>query len=539
MASKLSWAALGVAAAAVAVGVGEIVAGVLGATSIVAGVGALIISLQPPGGKDLMVELFGTNDKLVLEIGVFAGAMFAGAVLGLLARRDRRIAYAGFVAFGLVGVRPDPPGSPRGSDCGVADRRQCRDRRPGDARLAGADAGWQARDGQGGCDSRVDAAPRLPGHCRDFRRRRWRARRGRPLHRQPGTADRPAARRVDALPDTAADSRRAPTSGSTGLSPIVVPNDDFYRIDTRLTIPHIQPANWNVRIFGMVDREVTLTYDDLVAMPTMERYVTIACVSNEVGGRLVGNAKWTGVSLNSVLDMAGVQQGATQVVGRSYDGWTSGFPTQHLSGAGQDAMIVLKMNGETLPAPHGFPARLIVPGLYGFVSATKWLTEIELTTLEAFDAYWVPLGWAKQAPILTQSRIDLPRSGGVSAGQVQVGGVAWAPTRGISKVEVALENGNWQECELSVPLSDYSWVQWRAMVDVPAGNHQLQVRATDGTGMTQSAERTLARARRRPRLPHGQHQRLVGAFAPGFLIRKPSPSLRLDDPRFRVIRERP
>ncbi len=489
MASKLTWAAMGVAAAAVAVGVGEIVAGVLGATSIVAGVGALIISFQPPGGKDLMVELFGTNDKLVLEIGVFAGAMFAGAVLGLLARRDRRIAYGGFVAFGLVAfglILQDPL-----EDLVAAVLTA------GSAVIAGLGMlAWLAPTIEGDrAASDVDASPvSMPRRAFLGIAATFVAVGGvlAVVGRFIGSQE-PL---TGPLPDVSTPSQTLPPVpagadfGLDGLSPIVVPNDDFYRIDTRLTIPHIQPANWNVRIFGMVDREVTLTYDDLVAMPTMERYVTIACVSNEVGGRLVGNAAWTGVSLNSVLDMAGVQQGATQVVGRSYDGWTSGFPTQHLSGAGQDAMIVLKMNGETLPAPHGFPARLIVPGLYGFVSATKWLTEIELTTLEAFDAYWVPLGWAKQAPILTQSRIDLPRSGGVSAGQVQVGGVAWAPTRGISKVEVALEDGNWQDCELSVPLSDYSWVQWRTMLDVPAGNHQLQVRATDGTGMTQSAERT-------------------------------------------------
>ena len=160
----------------------------------------------------------------------------------------------------------------------------------------------------------------------------------------------------------------------------------------------------------MVDKEVTLTFDDLMELPLIERYVTIACVSNEVGGNLVGNAKWTGVRLSDVLDMAGVQPGATQLVPRSVDGWTAGFPTSWLTDPAhpRDAMIAVKMNDEPLPAEHGFPARLIVPGLYGYVSATKWLAELELTTLEAIDAYWVPRGWAKEAPILTQSRIDVP-----------------------------------------------------------------------------------------------------------------------------------
>jgi DMSO/TMAO reductase YedYZ molybdopterin-dependent catalytic subunit len=275
-----------------------------------------------------------------------------------------------------------------------------------------------------------------------------------------------------------------------GLTPIVVPNEDFYRIDTALTVPRIDAATWSLRIHGMVEREVTLTYSDLIQMRLYERYITIACVSNEVGGYLVGNAKWTGVSLASVLERAGVKPEATQLVGRSYS-WTAGFPTAHLAGAGSEAMIALQMNGAPLPAEHGFPARLIVPGLYGYVSATKWLTDIELTTLEAFDAYWVPLGWAKEAPILTQSRIDLPRhNSSVTAGSVSVAGVAWAPTRQISGVEVQVDDGAWLPAQLSVPLSHYSWVQWRVTADLAAGGHTIRVRATDGTGATQAIERT-------------------------------------------------
>jgi DMSO/TMAO reductase YedYZ molybdopterin-dependent catalytic subunit len=277
-----------------------------------------------------------------------------------------------------------------------------------------------------------------------------------------------------------------------GLTPIVVSNDDFYQIDTRLGTPRIDASTWTLRITGMVDHALTFNYAQLAAMPLVEQYVTIACVSNEVGGRLVGNAKWTGVSLNSLLAMAGVQPGATQVVGRSYDGWTSGFPTAHLSGAGKDAMVVLLMNGEALPARHGYPARMIVPGLYGYVSATKWVTEIELTTLEAVNAYWVNLGWAKEGPILTQSRIDLPRSGASSPnGSIQFAGVAWAPTRGISRVEIDLDNaGNWQEAKLSSPLSNYAWVQWQTSLSVPAGSHSVRVRATDGTGAVQDERST-------------------------------------------------
>ena len=190
-----------------------------------------------------------------------------------------------------------------------------------------------------------------------------------------------------------------------------MPNDRFYRIDTALLAPVVDTASWSLRIYGMVDRETTLTYEDLIGLPMFEQYVTISCVSNEVGGDLVGNAKWTGVRLREVLAIAGVQAGATQLIGGSVDGWTAGMPTAWVMDPAREPMIAVKMNDEPLPVIHGFPARLIIPGLYGYVSATKWLSELELTTLEAFDGYWVPLGWAKEAPILTQSRIDTPRCG--------------------------------------------------------------------------------------------------------------------------------
>ena len=202
------------------------------------------------------------------------------------------------------------------------------------------------------------------------------------------------------------------------LTPIVMPNDRFYRIDTSLLTPVVDTAGWTLRIHGMVDRETVLTWEELIGLPMFEQYVTISCVSNEVGGRLVGNAKWTGIRLRDVLEMAGVQAGADQLVGRSVDGWTAGMPTAWVMDPAREPMIAVKMNDEALPPAHGYPARLIVPGLYGYVSATKWLKELELTTLEAFDAYWVPLGWAKEGPILTQSRIDTPRGGQVPAGQV-------------------------------------------------------------------------------------------------------------------------
>jgi DMSO/TMAO reductase YedYZ molybdopterin-dependent catalytic subunit len=282
-----------------------------------------------------------------------------------------------------------------------------------------------------------------------------------------------------AAPLTAANSIEVP-----GITPLVVPNGDFYRIDTALLVPNVDVETWSVSVTGMVDRPLTFTYDEVLAMPLFEQYVTIACVSNEVGGGLVGNAKWTGVRLREVLDIAGVSSSASQLVGRSVDGFTAGMPTAWIMDPAREPMIAVRMNDEPLPPSHGYPARLIVPGLYGYVSATKWLTELELTTMDDFDGYWVPLGWAKEAPILTQARIDTPRGGSVTAGRVPIAGIAWAPDRGIARVEVAID-GEWRDAQLSTPISDATWVQWVAAWDATPGRHVITVRATDGTGELQ------------------------------------------------------
>ncbi|MGZ3586574.1 MAG: molybdopterin-dependent oxidoreductase, partial [Candidatus Limnocylindrales bacterium] len=276
-----------------------------------------------------------------------------------------------------------------------------------------------------------------------------------------------------------------------GVTPLVVPSDQFYRIDTALLVPQVDVSNWHLEVKGMVDHPLTFTYDELLAMPLYEQYVTIACVSNRVGDKLVGNALWTGVRLKDVLARAGVQAGATQIVGRSVDDFTVGFPTAWAMAAERESLIAVGMNREALPAAHGFPARLIVPGLYGYVSATKWLSSIELTTREAVNGYWVPLGWAKDAPILTQSRIDLPVNGDdVAAGPYDVAGVAWAPDRGIRAVEVRIDDGPWQAVRISRPISKATWVQWLFTWTATAGSHAIEVRATDDTGEVQTDERT-------------------------------------------------
>jgi DMSO/TMAO reductase YedYZ molybdopterin-dependent catalytic subunit len=276
-----------------------------------------------------------------------------------------------------------------------------------------------------------------------------------------------------------------------GLSPYLVPNGDFYRIDTALTVPQVDVATWKLKVSGMVDNPYELSFDEVLALPQVQEAVTLSCVSNEVGGELVGNALWQGVPLRDLLTRAGVQDGATQIVGKSVDGFTVGFPTAALDD-GRIALLAVGMNGEPLPTVHGYPARLVVAGLYGYVSATKWLSEIHLTTLEDFDAYWVPRGWAKEAPIKTQSRIDVPRSGArLQPGTMPIAGVAWAPGpgRGISRVEVQVDDGPWVDATLGPTISTSTWREWMVQWDAVPGDHLVRVRATDGTGETQTDRR--------------------------------------------------
>ena len=482
-------AAAGAIAAAVSLGLSELIAGLVpGAPSLLVSVGQTIIDLQPPGAKDVVVGLFGENDKLALEILVVTVAAVLAAGLGVVALRSFRAASAGFVVAGVVGAV-----------CALRDPANDVVVTLVAATIATA-AGLQALTWLIATLVPGPAPRRSPAPMPDWSRRGFLTRSGALLAGAvaAGAVGRAMLNGQRRSADLAVT--KLPRPGRTaslpagnalavdGLSPIVVPNARFYRIDTALLAPNVDLASWRLRVYGLVDREVSLTFDELVALGTFEQYVTIACVSNEVGGNLVGNAKWTGVPLRTVLDMAGVQPQATQLVGRSVDRWTAGMPTAWVMDKGREPMIAVAMNDEPLPIVHGFPARLIVPGLYGYVSATKWLTELQLTTLEAFDAYWVPLGWAKEAPILTQSRIDVPGSGAnVKVGPVTVAGVAWAPDRGVTKVEVAID-GAWHDARLSAPISPATWVQWLYNWDAAAGDHQIEVRATDGTGTVQTAD---------------------------------------------------
>jgi DMSO/TMAO reductase YedYZ molybdopterin-dependent catalytic subunit len=267
-----------------------------------------------------------------------------------------------------------------------------------------------------------------------------------------------------------------------GLSPTLTPVDRFFRIDTAITIPRVDAARWRLRVHGLVEQDVELDLNALLDLGLEEHDATICCVSNEVGGGLVGTARWTGVPLARVLDLARPLPNADQLVGRSVDGWTAGFPAA-LAWA-PDVLVAVGMNGVELPPRHGYPARLVVPGLYGYVSATKWLSDIELTRWDAYDAYWIRRGWAKRGPVKTMTRIDVPGRT-VAPGTVRVAGVAWAPDRGISGVELRVDGGPWRSATCSDPLGDASWRQWWIDVELAPGEHALQARAIDGTGAVQ------------------------------------------------------
>ncbi len=488
----------GALAVALALGVSELVAGLLSsAPSLVEGLGNWVIDHVPQGVKEWAISLFGTNDKLVLLISIAVVAVAIGAVVGWLARERFVIAVAVFSAFGLVAMlaaTADPQVSLAGAAIpaviavvvGLATLRMLYN--------VGASTESGEPEGEGtsrrqfliGAGAVLGVAAISAGMGRALLDRAKRA---------------VAGREDVVLPSASETLPPVPAAASLdvdGLSPIVVPNDDFYRIDTALSIPRIDLQEWSLSITGMVERPYTITYADLLDMRMVERDVTLSCVSNRVGGGLVGNARWLGVPLVDVLDRAGVASGAEQLVGRSVDDFTIGFPVE-AAYDGRDALVAVGMNGEPLPFEHGFPARLVVAGLYGYVSATKWLSEIELTTWDGFDAYWVPRGWAKEAPIKTQSRIDTPSTGSqLDVGRHTVAGVAWAPNRGISRVEVQLgEGAPWVEAELSEPLSQNSWVQWKVDWDATEpGRHVLSCRATDGEGATQTEER-------RPPAPDG------------------------------------
>jgi DMSO/TMAO reductase YedYZ molybdopterin-dependent catalytic subunit len=501
----------GLAAAAVALGLAELLAVVTGARSApLVAVGGVVIDAVPASVKDFAVATFYTYDKLALLVGIVILAAGYAAAAGIIAVRRLGYGLAGVALLGLAGAvaavtrpgaswayaLPSLLGALAGAGVLTALIRVATA-----PDLGASGTGFGARFSKIAREPTREPAgePREPAGDPDRRRflrlagwslgagavagiaGRWLAeRRGVTLARASVTL--PAAQSPAPPLPAEVDYR------IKDLAAFVTDARDFYRIDTALSVPQVDPATWSLRIHGRVRRPLTLTYAQLLARPMIERYVTLACVSNEVGGALIGNARWLGVPLADLLAEVEPLDGADQVVSRSVDGFTAGTPTAALRD-GRDAMLAVGMNGAPLPVEHGFPVRMVVPGLYGYVSATKWLAELELSRFRDFDAYWIRRGWAQQAPIKTESRIDTPRGGAtLRRGRVVIGGVAWAQHRGIAGVEVRLDDGPWQKAALGAVPSIDTWRQWSLPWDATPGEHRLTVRATDNGGATQPAD---------------------------------------------------
>ncbi|MEU7427386.1 sulfite oxidase [Streptomyces sp. NPDC040750] len=502
----------GVLAGFAALAVAELVAAaVRPQSSPVIAVGGASIDATPAAVKDWAIRHFGTNDKLVLQLGILVGLAVLALVLGALAVRYRRVGAAGVPLFGVVGAaaavsRPDSSSltdalpSVVGAVAGalllyVLVGRLTAVRRPAESTSESAteeagDApppspGWDRR-GFVLAAASAAAASAAVGAV------------GRSLNASRGQ-DAIASREKLVLPSPGSPAQPVPKRAGIrvpGISSFVTPNPDFYRVDTALVVPKVDANAWRLRIHGRgVQRPRTYTFDDLLRRELIERDITLTCVSNEVGGSCVGNARWIGVRLADLLAECGIKPPsgggpADQLVSRSVDGMTIGSPVEDVMD-GRDAMLALGMNGEPLPFDHGFPVRMIVPGLYGFVSACKWIKDIELTTFDSYDPYWVKRGWARKAPIKTASRIDTPKPfARPKAGTVMIAGVAWAQHRGIDKVEVRIDDGPWQETDLAAEDTRDTWRQWSLPWQATKGGHTLSVRATDRTGTVQTDKRT-------------------------------------------------
>jgi DMSO/TMAO reductase YedYZ molybdopterin-dependent catalytic subunit len=493
------WAAAsGVVSSVGAVVAGELLAGLLSPSlSPLTAVGGAVIDGLPPGVKEWAVALFGTADKAVFVVGMVLAVAAVGACAGILEQRRRFAGAAVIAVFGLVGLAAvltraqlTPGAIPAPLAAGLAGAlllrfliRRLQEGVPGDAPVpADESAPKELHRPERRAFLRVLAASAGVTAIGGMIAGVWRG----------AAAGISTAREKLQLPAAASGAPAIPAGAEVsleGMQPLVTPNKDFYRIDTALIVPVIDPDTWMIRVTGMVDQEIELNLADLLAKPLIERHVTIACVSNEVGGDLIGNARWLGWPVRDLLALAGPQAGADMVLSRSSDGWTAGTPLEVLTDT-RDAMLAVGMNGEPLPLEHGFPVRMIVPGLYGYVSATKWLTELRVTKFADDEGYWTPRGWSERGPIKTASRIDVPRTGRrVSAGTVMFGGVAWSQHTGIGTVELRVNRGPWQQADLAPGISLDTWCQWQLGIGLTPGQYEVQVRATDLSGKPQAEER--------------------------------------------------
>ncbi len=470
----------GILSGGVALGLATLLAGVMGWLGLAGGtpspipaVGSAFIDRTPPWLKDFAVSSFGTNDKLALFVGMGVVLAAICAVIGLVSRTRQTLALVLLALVGTLGaaaVLSRPGAAPQdivptviGALVGVRTLgRLGRSAQEPDGNLTRR----RALAG-GGAALAALLGSRLSG----------------------GSGQAAVARAEVALPSAGSVPSVAGASLDVpGISPYVVPNAGFYRIDTALVVPRLDTATWSLKVMGEVEHEVTLDWATLLTKPMQQAPITLTCVSNEVGGDLVGNAVWTGWPVRELIAMAGPKPGADMVLSRSSDGFTAGTPIEALTDD-RNALIAIGMNGQPLPFEHGFPVRLVVPGLYGYVSATKWLTQLKVTRFSADEGYWTPRGWSAKGAIKTASRIDVPQLGArVKAGTVAVAGVAWAQHRGIKSVEVQVDQGPWQSARLADEPTTDAWRQWVYEWPATAGQHSVRVRATDGTGAVQSQQ---------------------------------------------------
>jgi len=536
----------GLLSAAVALGIGELLAGLVGPNSSpVIAIGGAVIDATPRPLKDFAITTFGESDKIALVVGTLVLLAVFSMILGLLAWKRLRLAAAGVLVFGVLGAaaaitRPtgtvldmlpsvlgalagavalvylitalsrrhataEAPsrlaGDPAATDKPIATEkgRKAAAERASESdierqytdetlvaklreRLAGVDRNASSLNRRGFfvAGGLAAGAAVVAGGAGSLLQRRFAVSGA----RDDITLPKPSSPAPD-LP------RGADLAESVdGLTPLFTDNDDFYRVDTAITVPQVSPSDWSLRIFGRVDQEVEFSFEDLINRDDLiERDITICCVSNQVGDKLAGTARWIGVPLKNLLDEAGIKNGSDQLVSRSVDGMTIGTATDSAMDT-EGAMIAIGMNGEPLPVAHGFPARMIVPGLYGYVSACKWIVEIEVTTFDAFEAYWVQRAWDREGPIKVFSRIDTPQGlRPVRSGPRMLAGIAWAQTRGIAKVEVKVDGADWAQAQLSPEVNKNLWRQWTYPVDFAAGSHTIIVRATDQNGDMQVEER--------------------------------------------------
>ncbi|MDN5859181.1 MAG: molybdopterin-dependent oxidoreductase [Pseudonocardia sp.] len=484
---------VGVLAVVAAVGAGQLVAGLVApGSSPFFAVADTVIRLSPSWLTEFGKSLGPVLDKLLLQVGVGAALLALGAAAGLLSRREHRRGVAVVVGLGLVAfaaVLFAPAFAPLNLlaplvsiAVGVGSFRWLHGLASAAARTAGppTDSGVSRRTVLAGAATGVGVAAVAAGAG------------GLALGRR--VLDSRA--QVTAMLRAARPAERAPALppfadfAQTGTPTFFTSNADFYRIDVALRVPSVSASDWSLRLHGMVDNPISLSFSDLMSRPLVERDITLTCVSNPVGGDLISTARFVGVELRPLLLEAGIRPGADQMFSTSIDGWYTGTPTDVLLEPDRGALLAVGMNGEALPLEHGFPVRMVVPGLYGYVSATKWVVDLEATTFAAKQGYWLQRGWAQKAPIKTQSRIDVPSGfAQVPAGRVTVAGIAWAQPVGVGKVEVRIDGGPWQAAELSAAVNPDTWRMWRTSFELEPGLHQATVRTTDARGVVQTQER--------------------------------------------------